>query len=113
MVKLTRRFKTKIKHKVIFKSSVPVELNFNLETKSHSIKQATLQAIWGNGMLVVDKTNQIKEVQPLESYLIPNPHSTRFQYYNDVVSVLYTEYFTDFSSKERFQHYVIAERRWR
>ena len=64
-------------------------------------------------MLVVDKTNQIKEVQPFESYLIPNPHSARLQNYNDVVSVLYTECFTDFSSKERFEHYLIAERRWR
>ena len=64
-------------------------------------------------MLVVDKTNQIKEVQPFESYLIPNPHSARLKYYNDVVSVWYTECFTDFSSKERFQHYLIAERRRR
>ena len=64
-------------------------------------------------MLVLDKTNQIKEVQPFETYLIPNPDSTRLQYYNDVVSVLYTGCFTDFSSKERFQHYLIAEGRWR
>ena len=64
-------------------------------------------------MLVVDKTNQIKEVQPFESYLIPNPRSARLKYYNDVVSVLYTECFTDFSSTERFQHYLIAERSWR
>ena len=64
-------------------------------------------------MLVVDKTNQIKEVQPFESYLILNPHSARLQYHNDVVSVSYTECFTDFSSKERFQRYLIAERRWR
>ena len=64
-------------------------------------------------MLVEDKTNQIKEVQPFESYLIPNPHSALLQYYNDVVSVLYTECFTDFCSKERFQHYLIAERRWK
>ena len=35
------------------------------------------------------------------------------QYYNDVVSVLSTECFTDFSSTERFQHYLIAERSWR
>ena len=63
--------------------------------------------------MVVDKTNQIKEVQPFESYLIPNPYSARLQYYNDVVSVLYTEGFIEFSSKERFQHYFIAERRWR
>ena len=104
---------TKIKLKVISKPSVPVQLNFNLETKSHSSKQATLKASSGSGMLVVDKTNQIKEVQPFESYLIPNPHSARLKYYNDVVSVLYTECFTDFSSKERFQHYLIAKRRWR
>ena len=64
-------------------------------------------------MLVEDKTNQIKEVQSFESYLIPNPHSALLQYYNDVVSVLYTECFTDFCSKERFQHYLIAERRWK
>ena len=51
---------------------------------------------------------------PLVDPRIPNPHSARLQYYNyDVVSVLYTECFTDFSSKERFQHYLIAERRWR
>ena len=104
---------TKIKLKVISKPSVPVQLNFNLETKSHSSKQATLKASSGSWMLVVDKTNQIKEVQPFESYLIPNPLSARLQYYNDVVPVLYTECFTDFSSKERFQYYLIAERRWR
>ena len=64
-------------------------------------------------MLVEDKTNQIKEVQSFESYLSPNPHSALLQYYNDVISVLYTECFTDFCSKERFQHYLIAERRWK
>lgn len=90
---------TKIKLKVISKPSVPVQLNLNLETKSHSSKQATLKTSSGSGMLVVDKTNQIKEVQPFESYLISNPHSARLKYYNDVVSVLYTECFCRFFFK--------------
>ena len=39
---------TKIKLKFISKPSVPVQLNLNLETKSHSSKQATLKASSGS-----------------------------------------------------------------
>lgn len=104
---------TRNKLKVFSNSCVPVQVNLRVKTKSNCNKQATLRADTSRGIFVVDKEKQAKEIQPFESYLIPNSHTPRLKYYNDIASVLYNECFTDFSSKERLQHYLIAERKWR
>ena len=97
---------TRIKIKVV--SKVPAKPSINSNSKNCGFKQVTLKASANTGILELNKEKIVNESKPYEIYLYPNPHTTRLQIYNDVTPILY-----DFSSTERFQNYLITERRWR
>ena len=102
---------TRIKIKVV--SKVPGKPRINSNSKNCGFKQVTLKASANTGILELNKEKIVNESKPYEIYLYPNPHTTRLQFYNDVTPILYDESFKDFSSTERFQNYLITERRWR
>lgn len=102
---------TRIKIKVV--SKVPAKPSINSNSKNCGFKQVTLKASANTGILELNKEKIVNESKPYEIYLYPNPHTTRLQFYNDVTPILYDESFKDFSSTERFQNYLITERRWR
>ena len=102
---------TRIKIKVV--SKVPAKPSINSNSKNCGFKQVTLKASANTGILELNKEEIVNESKPYEIYLYPNPHTTRLQFYNDVTPILYDESFKDFSSTERFQNYLITERRWR
>ena len=102
---------TRIKIKVV--SKVPAKPSTNSNSKNCGFKQVTLKASANTGILELNKEKIVNESKPYEIYLYPNPHTTRPLFYNDVTPILYDESFKDFSSTERFQNYLITERRWR
>ena len=76
-----------------------------------SKQQATLKS--SNACLVVNTDRLITTNPPYFSLLIPNPHSPRLRYYNEITPILYNETSEEFVSAERCRHYVITQRRWR
>jgi len=104
---------TRIKLKVVCKFELTNKSSLNSDSKNSGLKQFTLKASTDTGTLMLNKEEIAKETQPYEIYLYPNPHSERLQFYNNVTPVIFNESFKDFSSKERFQNYLITERRWR
>lgn len=72
-------------------------------------KQSTLTST--GSFIEVGKT--IPSKPAYHSFLIPNPHSERLQFYNNLTPSLYLESYPEFSSKERFTNFLITERKWR
>ena len=104
---------TRIKLKVVCKFQLSNKSSLSTDSKNCGFKQVTLKASADTGILMLNKDEIAREVQPYEMYLCPNPHTERLQFYNNVTPVLYNESFKDFSLMERFQNYLITERRFR
>ena len=80
-------------------------------TASRNIQQATLKS--SNSYLDVNKGRLLTTNPPYFSLLIPNAHSPRLTYYNEITPIIYNETSEEFIGAERCRHYVITRRRWR
>ena len=66
---------------------------------SRNIQQATLKS--SNSYLDVNKGRLLTTNPPYFSLLIPNAHSPRLMYYNEITPILYNETSEEFISAER------------
>ena len=96
---------------VVFHTSVTASGLPKSNTALCSKQQATLKS--NNACLVVNTDRLTSANPPYFSLLIPNPHSSRLRYYNEITPIIYNETSEEFVSAERCRQYVITQRSWR